>query len=108
MIELHGWASRRRGVEASRRRGVGARDLVLGAGLLAEPAGGTRWVRAGVAADAGDTVGSLPALGPIPATKLVPGTVLAAAYVAAGLWLESAERRGSRTTTGISRPVRRW
>ncbi|SEH53535.1 hypothetical protein SAMN04489835_1115 [Mycolicibacterium rutilum] len=70
-------------------RSIGARDVALGAGLLAAPSGDTSWSRAGVVADLGDVAGSLVALGPVPARRLLPGTLLAVAFVAAGVWLES-------------------
>ncbi|MCV7282168.1 hypothetical protein H7J88_21285 [Mycolicibacterium flavescens] len=70
-------------------RSIGARDLALGAGLLAAPDGDKSWSRAGVVADIGDVAGSLVALGPVPTRRLLPGTLLAVAFVAAGIWLES-------------------
>lgn len=73
-------------------RSVGARDLALGAGLLAEAPGERRWTRAGAVADLGDSVASLSAVGPIPAAKLVPGSVLAIVFAAAGFAIERLER----------------
>src|SRR5690606_833088 len=61
-------------------RSIGARDVALGAGLLAAPAGDRTWSRAGVIADVGDVVGSLAALGPVPVRRLLPGTLLAVAF----------------------------
>lgn len=73
-------------------RSIGARDVALGAGLLTAKPGDTAWSRAGVVADVGDVVGSVVALGPVPVRRLLPGTLLAAAFVAAGIWLETAEK----------------
>lgn len=70
-------------------RSIGARDVAMGAGLLATPGSDKTWSRAGVVADVGDVVGSLVALGPVPTRRLLPGTLLAVAFVAAGIWLES-------------------
>ncbi|EKF21735.1 hypothetical protein C731_4305 [Mycolicibacterium hassiacum DSM 44199] len=74
-------------------RSIGARDIALGAGLLAAEPANKSWSRAGVAADVGDVIGSLVALGPVPTRRLLPGTLLAAVFVVAGLLLERNDSR---------------
>lgn len=71
-------------------RSIGARDVALGAGLLAAPAGDTTWARAGTAADIGDTAASLLNLRSTPAAQVLPGAALAALFVAAGVALSRA------------------
>ena len=65
-------------------RSIGARDLALGAGLLAAPPEDTAWARAGTLADVGDAGASLLNLRSVPARQVLPGAALAAVFAAAG------------------------
>lgn len=65
---------------------IGARDLALGAGLLAANGDAGRWLAAGVAADVVDAVASARAVGELPPARIAPGTLLAVAFATAGTW----------------------
>lgn len=74
-------------------RGLGARDLALGAGALAAaPADLRRWVAAGVAADVADLVATVAAGESLP----VAGRVLVGAVASAGATLGAVALAGLR------------
>jgi hypothetical protein len=71
--------------------GLGARDLALGAGVLASLAnGGARpWLIASAAGDLGDLVGTLRSRRDLPAPYVAGVSLLAGSVVAAGAWLSA-------------------
>ncbi|HEY3021267.1 MAG TPA: hypothetical protein VGJ32_13810 [Solirubrobacteraceae bacterium] len=71
-------------------RGMGGREVGIGAGLLAATRAGASarpWLVAGVLSDAGDLLGIAGAWRDLPPEKRVPGAALAAAAAATGLVL---------------------
>jgi hypothetical protein len=71
-------------------RGVGARDLALGAGTLAALQAGDpvrRWLWAGVLADGADLVATLAAGDAVPAAARAGIVALAGGGAATGVWL---------------------
>lgn len=74
-------------------RGLGARDLALGAGALAVPNAQLRpWVAAGIAADTADLIGTLAAGGALPGR----GRALVGAVASAGVILGAVALAGLR------------
>ena len=75
-------------------RSIGARDLALGAGLLAAP-DRQPWLLAGVGADLVDAAASARSVGAIPASKIGPGIALAVAFAAVGAAAARSARQAS-------------
>lgn len=65
-------------------RSVGARDLGLGLGLVADPRPDSAWLKAGIIADVGDVIASFLNRDRIPAKNFLTGFVGAGLYVLMG------------------------
>lgn len=69
--------------------GLGARDLVIGAGVLASlgSADGRRWLVASAASDLGDLIATLRSRGELPTASLAGTMIVAGGSALAGAWL---------------------
>ncbi len=76
--------------------GLGARDLALGVGQLRAVGrrrggrGARPWIRAGIAADLGDLLGTLRARDELPPLAVPAAAAIAGGSVLLGAWLQSA------------------
>jgi hypothetical protein len=73
-------------------RSVGARDIALGLGLAADPTPASLWLRAGILADAVDTVAAVIVRERIPRGNFFTGFVGALAYAVFGMAVAVAAR----------------
>jgi hypothetical protein len=79
-------------------RSVGARDVGLGLGLVADPRPGSAWLRAGIAADIGDAVAALLIRDRVPTKNFLTGLLGASLYTAIGALVAVGGRTQNRIT----------